>query len=160
MMKLRTGSEAGRCRRWLRRSNAEGGGRAVACASAAPLMALALAVAADRAQVSRFTTQVQLAADAASLAAAGAVARHPDSAGDGVAAQVAAVVFARKAPRGAAGKPTVAATSNASAATATVGYDGVAPSNFGSALGYGAFRVSASATPLALLADSRRPATP
>ena len=45
-------------------------------------------------------------------------------------------------------------------ATATVGYDGVAPSNFGSALGYGAFRVSASATSPALVADSHGAAAP
>jgi len=44
--------------------------------------------------------------------------------------------------------------------TATVGYDGVAPSNFGSALGYGAFHVSASATSRALVADSQTTATP
>lgn len=106
MMNRRTASGAGRRR--LMRPNAEGGWP-VACAAAAPLIALALAVAADDAHVSRFRTQVQLAADAASLAAAQAVARHPDSAADGVAAQVAAAVFARNAPRGVAGAPRVAA---------------------------------------------------
>ena len=148
MMKLRTASEAGRRRRTLSRPAAEGGAT-VAWASAAPLIVLALAVAADRAHVSRFRTQVQLAAEAASLASAAAVARHPDGAGDGVATRV-----------GAAGTPTVAATSRGAVATATVAYDGVAPSNFGSALGYGAFRVSASATAPALVADSRAAVTP
>jgi hypothetical protein len=159
MMKLRPASVAGRGRRQLRRPNAEGGWP-VACASAAPLIVLALAVAADRVHVSRFRSEVQLAADAASLAAAGTIAHHPDSAGDGVAARVAAAVFARGAPRGAAGAPTVVAMSRAAVVTATVGYDGVAPSNFGSAFGYGAFRVSASATSQALVADSRTTATP
>ena len=153
-MKPEIASEAGRLRHWLCRLNAEGGG-AVACASAAPLIVLALAVAADRAHVSRFRVQVQLAADAASLAAAGAVARNP-----GDSARVAAAVFARKAPSGAAGTPSVAATSRAAVGIATVAYDGVAPSNFGSVLGYGAFRVSASATSRALLADSQTTATP
>jgi hypothetical protein len=50
--------------------------------------------------------------------------------------------------------------SRAALVTATVGYDGVAPSNFGSALGYGAFRVSASATSPALVAASETPAAP
>ncbi len=67
---------------------------------------------------------------------------------------------ARNAPRGAIGKLSVAATSTAAVVTATVGYDGVAPSNFGSALGYGAFRVTASATSHALVADSHTTATP
>ena len=69
MMKLETASAAGRRRRWLSHPNAEGG-VTVACASAAPLIVLALAVAADAAHVSRFRAQVQLAAHAASLAAA------------------------------------------------------------------------------------------
>jgi Flp pilus assembly protein TadG len=118
MMKLRTASEAGRRSRTLSRPAAEGGAT-VAWAAAAPLIVLALAVAADRAHVSRFRTQVQLAAEAASLASAAAVARHPDGAGDGVATRVAAAVFARNAPRGAAGTPTVAATSRGAVATAT-----------------------------------------
>jgi uncharacterized membrane protein len=154
MVKLRTASEPNRRRYWLSRSAAEGGAP-VAWASAAPLIVLALAVAADRVQVSRFRTQVQLAADAASLASASAVARHPDSVGVDAATRIAAAIFERDAPRGAAGTPSVAATSRGSIATATVGYDGVAPSNFGSALGYGAFRVSASTKLPALVADSR-----
>jgi Flp pilus assembly protein TadG len=155
MMKLEALSQAGS----PRPPNAEGGG-AVACAAAAPLIVLALAVAADHAQVGRFRTQVQLAADAASVAAAGAMARQPDSAGGGDGARVAAAVFAGNAPRGATGKPSVAATSRAAVVTVTVAYDGVAPSNFGSAFGYGAFHVSASATSRALVADSEAPATP
>ncbi|HEX9169192.1 MAG TPA: hypothetical protein VF886_09730, partial [Roseiarcus sp.] len=98
-MKLRTASEAGRRRRWLSRLDGESGG-AIAFAAAAPLLVLTVAVAADHAQVSRFRTQVQLAADAASLAAAGAIARDPASAGEGVGARVAAAVFARSAPAG------------------------------------------------------------
>ena len=39
--------------------------------------------------------------------------------------------------------------------TAIVGYAGVAPSNFGSALGYDAVSVNASATSLNRVADSR-----
>ena len=77
MMKLQCAFEAGRRRPWLSRPNGEGGG-AVAFAAAAPLIVLAVAVAADHAHVSRFRTQVQLAAGAASLAAAGAIARHPE----------------------------------------------------------------------------------
>ena len=78
--------------------------------------------------------------------------------GDG--ARLAAAVFARNAPSGATGKPSVAATSRAATVTATVAYDGVAPSNFGSVFGYGAFHVSASATSHALVANSEARATP
>ncbi len=156
-MKLRKASQAIPLRCSPRSQNAEGG-RAVACAAAAPLIVLALAVAADRAHAGRFRTQVQLAAEAASLAAAAAMARQPDGAGDG--ARLAAAVFARNAPKGATGRPSVAATSRAATVTATVAYDGVAPSNFGSVFGYGAFHVSASATSRALVADSEARATP
>ena len=154
MGKLRATSEADRRRRGLSRPAAEGGA-VVLWASAAPLIVLALAVAADGLEVSRFRTQVQSAAAAAALASAEAVARQPDGAGVGAATRVAAAIFARDAPRGAAGKPSVAATSRGPIATATVAYDGVAPSNFGSALGYGAFQVSASMTLSAFVADSR-----
>jgi Flp pilus assembly protein TadG len=136
----------------------EGGGATVACAAAAPLLLLALAVGADYASVSRFRTRVQLAADAASLAAADAIARRPGPAGgdaDAVAAHVAGAVFMSRAPRGAAGAPTVATKSHAAVATASVGYSGVAPSNFGAALGYDAISVNASAVSPARLADSR-----
>jgi Flp pilus assembly protein TadG len=159
MMKLQCAFEAGRRRPWLSRPNGEGGG-AVAFAAAAPLIVLAVAVAADHAHVSRFRTQVQLAAGAASLAAAGAIARHPEISGDSVGARVASAVFARNAPRGASGTLSVAATSTDAVVTATVGYNGVAPSNFGSALGYGAFHVSVSATSRALVADSQTIASP
>ncbi|MGH6797010.1 MAG: hypothetical protein ACREDI_01320, partial [Roseiarcus sp.] len=90
-------SAAGRLSRLFGRPRPEGGGL-VACAAAMPLVVLALAVAADYANVSRFRTRVQLAADAASLAAAAAVARRPDPAGsdgDDLASRVAAAVFAR-----------------------------------------------------------------
>ena len=150
---------AGPRRRWLSRPDGEGG-NAVAFAAAAPLMVLAVAVAADHAHVSRFRTQVQLAADAASLAAAGAIARHPESAGDSVGARAASAAFARNAPRGSSGTLSVAATSANAVVTATVGYDGVAPSNFGSALGYAAFHVSVSAASQALVANSQTTATP
>ena len=86
------------------------------------------------------------------------MARQPDDGGDG--ARLAAAVFARNAPDGATGKPSVAATSRAATVTATVAYDGVAPSNFGSVFGYGAFHVSASATSHALVANSEARATP
>ena len=161
MMKLQCASAtAGPRRRWLSRPDGEGR-NAVAFAAAAPLMVLAVAVAADHAHVSRFRTQVQLAADAASLAAAGAIARHPESAGDSVGARAASAAFARNAPRGASsGTLSVAATSSSAVVTATVGYDGVAPSNFGSALGYAAFHVSASAASQALVADLQTTARP
>jgi Flp pilus assembly protein TadG len=119
---------------------------------------LALAVAADYASVSRFRTRVQLAADAASLAAAESIAGHPDRArggdADDLASRAAAAAFVRYAPRG-AGSPTVAVNSRAAAVTATVGYAGLAPSNFGSALGYDAISVDALATSLMRVADSR-----
>jgi Flp pilus assembly protein TadG len=156
-------SAGGRLSRRFSRPRPEGGG-AVACAAAAPLVVLALTVAADSANVLRFRTRVQLAAEAASLAAAEAIARHPDRAGgsvvDDLASRVAAGVFARNAPRGAGGTPTVAAKSRAAVVTATVGYAGVAPSNFGSALGYDAISVSASAISLTRIADSRSTAAP
>jgi hypothetical protein len=121
-----------------------------------PLAVLALAVAADYAKVSHFRARVQLAADAASVAAAEAIARQPDVNKDSevVAAQVADSVFLGHAPRG-AGTPTVAVKSRAAAVTAIVGYSGLAPSNFGSALGYDAVSVDASSTSLARVADFR-----
>jgi uncharacterized membrane protein len=146
---------AQRISRFFSRPRAEGAG-VVACAAAAPLAVLALAVAADYAKVSHFRTRVQLAADAASVAAAEAIARQPgvgdDS--DALAAHIADSVFLSHAPRG-AGTPTVAVKSRAAAVTATVGYAGVAPSNFGSALGYDGVSVDASSTSLARLADLR-----
>jgi hypothetical protein len=45
--------------------------------------------------------------------------------------------------------------SQPAAVTATVGYAGVAPSNFGSALGYDGVSVDASSTSLARVADFR-----
>jgi Flp pilus assembly protein TadG len=158
-MRFATGCAAGRFLRLLGRSHPQGGGAAIACAAAAPLVVLALAVAADYASVSRFRTRVQLAADAASLAAAEAAARHPNRAGDGgvedLAERVGAAVFVSRVPHGAAGRPTVAAKSRAAVVTATVGYAGVAPSNFGSALGYDAISVNVSAISVARVADSR-----
>ena len=132
------------------------GGATVACAAAMPLVVLALAVAADYAKVSHFRSRVQLAADAASVAAAEAIAREPDIANnsDDLAGQVAEFVFTGRAPRG-AGTPTVDVKSHATAVTATVGYVGVAPSNFGSAFGYDAVSVDASSTSLARVADFR-----
>ena len=136
------------------------GGSAVASPRPMPLVVLALAVAADYAEHVVVQGPCSAApADAASLAAADAIARQPSRAGEsdveGLAGQVAAAVFVRRAPRGAAGAPTVATRSRAAAVTASVGYAGVAPSNFGSALGYDAISVEASATSLARLADSR-----
>jgi hypothetical protein len=71
MMNLRTAFAAGRPQLWRRRTRGEGGGALVACASAMPLIVLAVAVAADYESVARFTTHLQLAADAASLAQPG-----------------------------------------------------------------------------------------
>ena len=146
-------SVAGWFSRLFSRPRSEGAG-IVACAAAAPLVVLALAVAADYANVSHFRTRVQLAADTASAATAEAFGRQPDAATDSDvrATQIAGSVFLSHAPRG-AGTPTVAVKSQAAAVTATVGYAGVAPSNFGSALGYDAVSVNASSTSLARVAD-------
>jgi uncharacterized membrane protein len=162
MMNLRTAIGAGWQQLWRRRRRGEGGGALVACASAMPLIVLAVAVAADYASVARFTARVQLAADAASLAATRAVLRHPDGTGgvDELAEQIAAGAFALNAPRGAGGTPTVETRSRASAVTTAIGYQGVAPSNFGSALGYRAFSVHATATSLGVVADSRTTSAP
>lgn len=132
------------------------GGATVACAAALPLVVLALAVAADYSKVSHFRSRVQLAADAASVAAAEAIARQPDTGADGdaLAGRIADSVFMGQAPPG-AGAPTIAVKSSAAAVTATVGYAGVAPSNFGSAFGYDAVSVDASSTSLPRLADFR-----
>ena len=92
--------------------------------------------------------------DAASVAAAEAVARQPDIVNDVLAGQVADVVFLDHAPRG-AGTPTVALKSTVAAVTATVGYAGHAPSNFGTVLGYDAVSADASSTSLARVADFR-----
>jgi hypothetical protein len=154
------GRAPGAGRSWLRfsRPRSEGAG-VVACAAAAPLAVLALAVAADYAKVSHFRGRVQVAADAASVAIAEAIARQPGVANDSdaFAAQIADSVFLGHAPRG-AGTPTVAVKNQAVAVTATVGYAGVAPSNFGSALGYDAVSVDASSTSPARVADFRPPA--
>jgi uncharacterized membrane protein len=132
------------------------GGATVACAVVMPLTVLALAVGADYAKVSHFRSGVQQAADAASVAAAEAIARQSDIADDSdvLAAQIADVVFIGHAPRG-AGMPTVAVKGGAAAVTATVGYAGLAPSNFGSALGYDAVSADASSTSLTRVADFR-----
>ena len=68
-------------------------------------------------------------------------------------------VTLRAAP---AGTPAVAVRSTGGAVTAIVGYAGLVPSNFGSALGYDAVSVDASATLLSRVADSaqRRLAEP
>jgi len=145
---------AGRFSRLQARHSSEGGGL-VACAAAMPLAMLALAVTADYARVSHFRDRVQQATDAASVAAAEVVAQRDIAAdNDVLAGQVADVVFQGHAPRG-AGTPTVAVKSSASAVTATVGYAGLAPSNFGSVLGYDAVSADASSTSLARVADFR-----
>jgi Flp pilus assembly protein TadG len=137
----------------FRRSRSEGVGT-VSCAAAVPLLVLAFAVATDYGNVSRFRSHVERAADAASVAAAEVVAREPDRTAE-LASEVGAAVFLRDAPRGAAGTPTVGVKNRAPIVTATVGYAGVAPSNFGSALGYDAVQVDASAISFTPLADSR-----
>ena len=145
--------------RLLVRHSSEGSGL-VACAAATPLVLLAFAVTADYAKVCHFRGRVQQATDAASVAAAEAVARQPDitNANDVLAGQVADVVFLDHAPRG-AGTPTVALKSTVAAVTATVGYAGLAPSNFGSVLGYDAVSADASSTSLARVADFRSTVT-
>jgi uncharacterized membrane protein len=135
------------------RTHPEGAGP-VALAATLPLAVLALAVTADYAKVSHFRGLVQQATDAASVAAAEAAARQPDITNDALAGQVADVVFLDHAPRG-AGTPSVALKSTAGAVTATVGYAGLAPSNFGSVLGYDAVSADASSTSLARVADFR-----
>jgi hypothetical protein len=91
------------------------------------------------------------------LAAAEAVARRPEgNDSDAIAGQVAGVVFTSHAPPG-AGTPSVAVKSNAAAVTATVGYAGLAPSNFGSAFGYDAVSADASSISPARVADSGSP---
>jgi Flp pilus assembly protein TadG len=136
----------------LFRRRSEGAGT-VSCAVAAPLLVLAFAVGTDYANVSRFRSHVKLAVDAASVAAAEVTAQEPGRTVE-LASQVGAAVFLRDAPR-AAGTPTIGVKGRAPVATATVGYDGVAPSNFGSALGYDAVKVDASATSFTPIADSR-----
>ena len=145
---------AGRFSR-LRAGHSSEGGGLVACAAAMPLAMLALAVTADYARVSHFRDRVQQATDAASVAAAEVVAQRDIAAdNDVLAGQVADVVFQGHAPRE-AGTPTVAVKSSAAAVTATVGYAGLAPSNFGSVLGYDAVSADASSTSLARVADFR-----
>ncbi|HEV7481371.1 MAG TPA: hypothetical protein VGO05_13960 [Roseiarcus sp.] len=148
-------ASGGRFSRMFSRPHSEGTG-AVACAAALPLAVLALAVTADYTKVSHFRGRVQQATDAASAAAAEAVARAPDITNDNdrLAGQVADVVFLDHAPRG-AGTPTVALKSTGAAVTATVGYEGFAPSNFGAVLGYDAVSADASSTSLARVADLR-----
>ena len=70
-------ASAGRFSRMFSRPHSEGAG-AVACAAALPLAVLALTVTADYTKVSHFRGRVQQATDAASAAAAEAVARAPD----------------------------------------------------------------------------------
>jgi uncharacterized membrane protein len=132
------------------------GGATVACAVAAPLLVLAVSVGADYAKVSHFRSRIQVAADVASVATAETVARQRDIANDSdaLADQVADFVFVGQAPRG-AGMPTVAVKSAPTAVTAAVGYAGLAPSNFGSALGYDEVRVGASSTSFPRVADYR-----
>ena len=151
-------SVRGRLFRLFGRSRREGS-RAVGCAAAAPLMILAIAVASDYSTVTRFRTRVQQAAEAASLAAAEVAARQSDRSADDAASRLAGALFVSRAPCG-AGTPTVEVRSGALAATATVGYAGVAPSNFGSALGYDWVSADASATSPARLADARSATSP
>lgn len=148
---------ADRFSRLLGRQGSEGGA-AVGCAVAAPLLVMALAVGTDYANVSHFRSRVQIAADAASVATAEAIARRSDIGGDSdvVAGQIADSVFLGHAPRG-AGTPTVDVKNRAAAVTATVGYAGLAPSNFGSAFGYDLVSADASSTSPTRVADLRQP---
>ncbi len=144
-----------RLSRLLGRRGSEGGAT-VACAVAMPLAVLALSIGVDYANVSHFRSRVQLAANAASVATAERIARQTDIAkdSDSLAGEITDFVFTEQAPRG-AGSPTVAVKSHATAVTATVGYAGLAPSNFGSAFGYDEVSVDASSTSLTRVADFR-----
>ncbi len=154
MMKSDTASGARR-RTWALGICGEGSAVTVACASAMPLVVLGVAVAADYANFSRYRTHVQLAAEAASRAGSEAIAtNHAGALDDGLVESVAIRTFALNAPSGAFGRPTVAVKSRASLVTTTVDYQGMAPSNFGSALGYGVIRVSASTIAFSVVADS------
>jgi hypothetical protein len=162
MMSPRTASGAGGPQPWRRQLCGDGGAVMVACASAMPLVVFAATVAADYWSVARFTTRVQHAAAVAAAAVSETIARNPNVDRrdvDQIAERIAAFVFARNAPRGASGAPTVA-TSRAPVVTTTVGYQGVAPSHFGPALGYGAISVKAQATSLGLVADFRTTPAP
>jgi Flp pilus assembly protein TadG len=146
----------GRANRFATRwgSQRSEGDATVACAAALPLLILAVAVGADYAKVSHFRSRVQVAADAASVAAAEAIARQAGADSDALAGQIADSVFLGQAPHG-AGTPTVDVKSHAAAVTATVGYAGLAPSNFGSAFGYDSVSADASSTSPARVADFR-----
>src|SRR5271166_4104040 len=78
MMSLRKASPAGRPQLWRRRARGDSGAAMVACAAAMPLIVFAVAVAADYANVARFTTRVQHAADAAAAAVSRTIARNPN----------------------------------------------------------------------------------
>src|SRR3974390_2339126 len=113
-------------------------------AAATPVVVLGLAIAIDYSNASRFKARVRAAADAASVAACEAIAKNPRGAFglavEQLARQAATATFAANAPSG-AGVPTVAVGGSASALTTWVSYEGVAPSNFGDALGYGGLSV-------------------
>jgi Flp pilus assembly protein TadG len=121
---------------------------------------LGFAIAVDYSNALRFKARVKAAADVASIAACEAIAKNPRGeaglAVDELARRVAAAIFAVNAPSGAAGAPTVAVGGSASAVTTLVRYEGVAPSNFGDALGYGGLSVSVSTTSPFLIGDASR----
>jgi Flp pilus assembly protein TadG len=133
------------------------GATAVIFAGTLPVVLLAMAVAIDYTNASRFKTRVQAAADAASLAATEALARNPNGANglsvEQYAQQVANGYFTANAPPGATGAPTVTASSYNSTVTVAVGYQGTAPSNFGSVLGYSGFTASTSSTAQAVVGE-------
>jgi len=138
----------------------EGGASAVMFALSLPVVLLAIAVAIDYSNASRFKTRVQAAADAASLAATEAIAQNPNGANgktvEQYAQQVANGFFAANAPPGASGTPTVTASSYNSTVTTTVAYQGTAPSNFGALLGYSGMTADASATAQAVVGESSK----
>ncbi len=136
----------------------ERGATAVIFAGALPVVLLAMAVAIDYTNSSRFKTRIQAAADAASLAATEAIAQHPNGANglsvEQYATQVANGYFTANAPPGATGAPTVTATSYNSTVTTAVSYQGTAPSNFGVALGYSGFTTNTSSTAQAVVGET------
>ena len=137
----------------------EGGASAVMFAVSLPLVLLSIAVAIDYTNASRFKTRVQAATDAASLAATEAIAQNPNAKNlssdqaTAIATPIAVAYFVANAPPGATGRPTVTPTSYNSTVTTTVAYQGTAPSNFGTLLGYGGMTANTLATSQAVVGE-------
>ena len=137
----------------------EGGASALMFTLSLPVVLLAIAVAIDYTNASRFKTRIQAAADAASLAATEAVAQNPNAANlsldqvTQIAQPIADAFFTANAPPGASGQPTVTPSYYNSTVTVEVGYQGTAPSNFGALLGYSGFTANTSSTAQAVVGE-------